>query len=74
MLDSPFIVPVVAIIGGLTIAALGIWTKHRERMRLAQQGDASWQAELDALKQRVAALETLATDTREQLKREIDSL
>lgn len=74
MFDSPFVIPIVAIVGGLSVGAFSRWLKHRETMRSSITADADWQAEIHALKARVAALETLATDTREQLRREIDSL
>jgi len=74
MFDSPFAIPIIAIVGGLSVGAFSRWLKHRETMRSTTTADADWQAELDTLKARVAALETLATDTREQLRREIDSL
>lgn len=74
MFASPYIIPVVAIIGGLAMGAFGAWLKHKEKMAEAGSGNDAWRAEIDALKARVAALETLATDSKEQLKREIDGL
>lgn len=74
MLSSPFIIPLIAIIGGLSVGAFSMWLKHREKMGIAMAQDASLRDEIRSLKARVATLETIVTDGKEQLKREIDSL
>ena len=74
MLSSPFIIPVVAIVGGISLAAFTNWIKHREKMSANAGNEATWRAEIDSLKDRVAVLERLVTDRKEQLKREIDGL
>lgn len=74
MFSSPFAIPVIAIIGGLCVGAFSMWLKHREAMGSAAASDSELVDELTALKARVAALEAIVTDSREQLKREIDSL
>jgi phage shock protein C len=45
-----------------------------QRARLRQDGGESVQAELEALRQRVAALEEIVTDQRYQLEREFSQL
>jgi hypothetical protein len=74
MFSSPYIIPVVAIVGGLMMGAFGAWLKHKEKMSETTAGDSNVNAEIEALKQRVAALETLATDSKTQLRQQIDNL
>ena len=74
MLSSPFIIPVVAIVGGISLSAFIAWIKHREKMASHAVTDGQWQNEFNALKARVEVLERLATDRKEQLKRDIDGL
>ena len=74
MLSSPFIIPVVAIVGGISLSAFMAWIKHREKMASHAITDGKWQTEIDALKARIEVLERLVTDRKEQLKRDIDGL
>ena len=74
MLSSPFIIPVVAIVGGISLSAFMAWIKHREKMASHAVTDGKWQTEIDALKARIEVLERLVTDRKEQLKRDIDGL
>lgn len=74
MLSSPFIIPIVAIIGGLSVGAFSRWLKHQERMHETASQDQGVSEEIALLKERVAALETIATDSRERLRQEIESL
>ena len=74
MLTNPLWIPIVAIVGGLSIGAFSVWIKHREKMAKINAGNANQSSELEALKQRVEALETIVTDSKEQLKRKIDNL
>ena len=74
MLSSPFIIPVVAIVGGISLSAFMAWIKHREKMASHAGTDGKWQSEINSLKARIEVLERLVTDRKEQLKREIDDL
>ncbi len=74
MLSSPFIIPVVAIVGGISLSAFVTWIKHREKMASHMSTDGNWQSEFNALRQRIEVLEQLVTDRKEKLKREIDGL
>ena len=74
MFSSPFIIPVVAIVGGISLSAFMAWIKHREKMASHAGTDGQWQNEINALKARIEVLERLVTDRKEQLKREIDGL
>ena len=74
MLSSPFIIPVVAIVGGISLSAFMAWIKHREKMASHAGTDGKWQSEINALKARIEVLERLVTDRKEQLKRDIDGL
>ncbi len=74
MLSSPFIIPVVAIVGGISLSAFMAWIKHREKMASHAGTDGKWQTEIDALKARIEVLERLVTDRKERLKRDIGGL
>ena len=75
MWSSPFAIPIVAIIGGLTIGAIGMFFGHKEKMRKIEvEKPTGNDREIDALRARVEALEAIVTDDREQLRREIDRL
>ena len=74
MLSSPFIIPVVAIVGGISLSAFMAWIKHREKMASHAVTDGKWQTEIDAIDMRIEVLERLVTDRKEQLKRDIDGL
>jgi len=74
MFSSPFIIPVVAIVGGISLSAFMAWIKHREKMASHAGTDGKWQSEINALKARIEVLERLVTDRKEQLKRDIDGL
>lgn len=54
----------------------GVINNYLKTRRLEQRGGASaeLQAELEALKQRIAALEAIVTDERYHLQRELDRL
>lgn len=74
MLSSPFIIPIVAIVGGISLSAFMVWIKHREKMASHAGTDGRWQSEINALKARIEVLERLVTDRKEHLKRAIDDL
>ena len=74
MLSSPFIIPIVAIVGGISLSAFLAWIKHREKMASHAGTDGKWQIEINAVKARIEVLERLVTDRKEQLKRDIDGL
>jgi hypothetical protein len=74
MLSSPFIIPIVAIVGGISLSAFLAWIKHREKMASHAGTDGKWQTEINAVKARIEVLERLVTDRKEQLKRDIDGL
>lgn len=54
----------------------GVINNYLKNQRLVRQHgpDPAWEAELDHLKRRVAALEAIVTDERYDLKRELDRL
>lgn len=76
METMPFIVAIVAIIGGLFYSAYE--QKMKLKMKEAQHKntgvDLQTQEELKKLKERVAVLEKIVTDKNYALKDEIDSL
>ena len=78
MFSSPFIVPVTAvafgIVGGLLFVSFMMWLKHKEKLAEPSSLDETYKAEIESLRQRVAALETIAASGKEELRREIDSL
>ncbi len=75
MFSSPLSIPIVAIIGGLTIAAIAIFFGHKEKMKKLEVAKAQGGgAEISELRRRIETLEAIVTDDREQLKRKIDSL
>jgi|GEM_PF-6397146 len=53
MLSSPFIIPVVAIVGGISLSAFMAWIKHREKMASHVGTDGNWRDEVNALKARI---------------------
>ena len=80
-----WIIPVVAIIGGLLIAAFTRYLKYKETTGQAAQGHINnlegrirtLEAELSASKaieQRVRVLESIVTDSRYQLEQELKTL
>lgn len=76
-MDSmPFIVAIVAIIGGLFYSAY----EQKVKLQIAKEKNQSKgisedaQAEINRLKERVAVLEKIVTDKNYSLKSEIDSL
>jgi hypothetical protein len=74
MFSNPIMIPIIAIVGGLALGAITIWIKHKEAMAQLSGGNSNVGPEIESLKERVEALETIVTDRKEQLKREIDSL
>ncbi len=72
----PFVVAIVAIIGGLFYSAYEQKMKLKIAEARGQSSGASKeaQAEIEKLKERVAVLEKIVTDKNYSLKDEIDSL
>jgi len=73
MFSSPFIIPVVAIIGGLLFAAYKQHLEMQEK-KLSFKGDEKLLKELADLKERVAVLEKIVTDEKYDLRNEINNL
>ena len=71
---NPILIPLVAIIGGISFAAFMRWLSYKEKTADHGESQSEMHAELDALKERVAALETIVTDGRENLRKQIDDL
>lgn len=76
MFSWPFIVAIVAIIGGLFYSAYEkhVELKLEEAKSRKSEGDEATKQELLKLKERVAVLEKIVTDKKYSLKDEIDSL
>ncbi len=78
MFSSPYIVPVTAvafgIVGGLLFVSFMMWLKHKEKLAGTSSPDKTVEAEIESLRQRVVALESIAASGKEQLRTEIDSL
>jgi len=82
--DLAFLIPVIAIIMGVSIPITAIKLKHRERieqMRLAASGHrddgqatARQDARIEELQDRIAVLERIVTDRRYDLASEIEAL
>lgn len=64
----------VAVVGGFAYAFYEQYTKTKVKLSQNAVKGEDIKAELEALKQRVAALETIVTDKSYDLKREIETL
>ncbi|MGI2259669.1 hypothetical protein ACRRUX_10100 [Shewanella sp. GXUN23E] len=68
------LIPIIAIIGGLLLGAMRIRQQHGELNKQQEARLAQMQQEITALKGRIEVLEALATDEKENLKRDINNL
>ncbi len=79
MFNSPFIVPVMALMIPIVAIIVGNWRKIQDRKlaimeRSASEISVAAQARIEKLEARIAVLERIATDKRLSLADEIDSL
>ena len=68
------LIPIVAIVGGILLAAFKIHKEHGERNSDQEAELANMREQIAGLTERVKVLEELATDDVESLKREINNL
>lgn len=69
---GPFEIAAIAIVGGCAIEFFRIYTKRQNEK--SAKANPAMKEEIDALKARVAALETLVTDKSYQLREEFKKL
>lgn len=67
-------VAVVAIIFGCTLGLVSMILKHRGQSHTSSEDNKQLQGEIAQLKERVATLEKIVTDSKYQLNKEFDSL
>lgn len=67
-------VAIIGIIFGCTIAIVSMILKHRSQSKVTSQDSDHLRAEINSLKERVATLEKIVTDSKYQLNKEFDSL
>lgn len=67
-------VAIIGIIFGCTITMVRMILDHRSKSKLTSEDNGQLKAEIQQLKERVATLERIVTDSKYQLNKEFDSL